>query len=86
MSATPYEFGAVPAPASKTISDAEVEELLDIETEIEIVVVDNNKARAGGCFFPYINITWFVYDLFKHGIQTKQTVNKQTSINITVYT
>ena len=28
--------------ASKTVSDAEVEELLDIETEVEIFVVDKN--------------------------------------------
>ena len=40
MSATSSEFGAVPA--SKTVSDAEVEELLDIETEVEIFVVDKN--------------------------------------------
>ena len=64
MSATSSEFGAVSAPASKTISDAEVEELLDIEQEIEIVVVDNNKARAGGSFFLYINNT--IYDLSKY--------------------
>ena len=40
MSATSSEFGAVPA--SKPVSDAEVEELLDIETEVEIFVVDKN--------------------------------------------
>ena len=48
MSATSSEFGAVPA--SKTVSDAEVEELLDIETGVEIFVVDTNKTRQGGAF------------------------------------
>ena len=55
MSATSTEFGAVPA--SKTVSDADVEELLDIETEVEVFVVDTNKTRAGGAFFKYLNLT-----------------------------
>ena len=36
--ATSSDF--VPVPASKSVSDAEVEELLDIETEVGIFVVD----------------------------------------------
>ena len=45
--------------ASKTASDAEVEELLDIETEVGISVVGNNKTRQGGAFFKYLNLTNF---------------------------
>ena len=52
--------------ASNTVSDAEVEEVFDIETEVEIFVVDKNKTRAGGSFFPYINNT--IFDLTKYGI------------------
>ena len=48
MSATAAEFGAVLA--SNTVSDAEVGELFDIETEVEISVADKNKTRAGGAF------------------------------------
>ena len=57
MSATSSEFGAVPA--SKTVSDAEVEELFDIETEVEIFVVDKNITRQEGAFFKYLNLTNF---------------------------
>ena len=65
MSATSSEFGAVPA--SKPVSDAEVEELLDIETEVEISVVDKNKTIQGGAFFKYLNLTNF--DLDKYGLR-----------------
>ena len=64
MSATSSEFGAVPA--SKTVSDAEVKELIDIETEVEIFVVDKNKTRAGGAFFKHLNL--ILFDLEKHGL------------------
>ena len=67
MSATSAEFGAVPA--SNTARDAEVEELLNIETEVEICVVDKNKTRAGGALFKYLNSTLFnleKYVLFKN--------------------
>ena len=43
-------------------SDAEVIDLLDIEKEVEIFVVDKNKTRAGGAFFPYLNNTVFDFD------------------------
>ena len=52
--------------ASNTVSDAEVEEVFDIETEVETFVVDKNKTRAGGSFFPYINNT--IFDLTKYDI------------------
>ena len=52
--------------ASNTVSDAEVEEVFGIETEVEIFVVDKNKTRAGGSFFPYINNT--IFGLTKSGI------------------
>ena len=55
-------------------SDAEVIDLLDIEEEVEIFVVDKNKTRAGGAFFPYLNNTVFVFD--KYGIF--KTVNRNS--------
>ena len=49
-----------PMAASKTASDAEVEELLDIETEVGIFVVDKNTTRQGGAFSnTWINKFWF---------------------------
>ena len=45
MSATSAKFGAVPA--SNTIGDAELAEVINIETEVEIFVVDQTKTRAG---------------------------------------
>ena len=47
-------------------SDAEVIDLLDIEDEVEIFVIDKNKTRAGGAFFPYLNNTLFNFD--KYGV------------------
>ena len=51
--------------ASNPASDAEVEEALDIETEVEIFVVDKkqNKSRI---IFPYINNA--IFDLTKYDI------------------
>ena len=57
MSATSAEFGA--APASNTVSYAEIEEVLDSGTEVEIPVADKNKTRAGGAFSKYLNLTLF---------------------------
>ena len=49
MSTTTAEFGSTPA--SGTVSDSSVTELLDIETEVEISVIDKNgKTRGGGAF------------------------------------
>ena len=45
-------------------SDAEVIDLLDIEEEVEICVVYENKTRAGGAFSPYINNTVFDFDKY----------------------
>ena len=53
-------------------SDAEVRDILEQETEVEICVVDKNKTRAGGAFFPYLNNT--VFDFDKYGIF--KTVNR----------
>ena len=55
MSATSAEFGA--DPASNTVSDAGFAEVIDIETEVEIFVVDKIK-RAGGAFSKYLHITF----------------------------
>ena len=43
--------------------------MIDIEKEIEIFVVDKNKTRAGGTFFPCLNNTNF--DLDNYGIFKK---------------
>ena len=40
--------------------------MLDIEKQVEIFVVNTNKTRAGGAFFPYLNNTMF--DLDKYGV------------------
>ena len=55
--------------AATRISDAEAEALLKIETNVYMFVVYNNKTRAGGTFFKYLNLTNFdlaKYDLCKH--------------------
>ena len=52
MSATTAEFGE--APASNTVSDADVQDWIEDGTEIETFVTCKNKTRAGGAFFPYI--------------------------------
>ena len=63
MSATTgvtFEFGS--GAAANNVSDAEVEELLDIGTEVEIFVVDNNTTRQGGvcsCLVLFIHLTLF---------------------------
>ena len=60
MSATTgITLGFASMAASKTVSDAEVEELLGIETEVEIFVVDTNKTSQGGAFVKYLNLTNF---------------------------
>ena len=51
MSATTAELGS--APASNTVSDADVVHLLDSETEVVISVVDKNKTRQGGAFVKH---------------------------------
>ena len=38
-----------------TISDAELVDIIAEEREVESFVVDKNRTRAGGSFFPYIN-------------------------------
>ena len=49
MSATTgITLGFASMAASKTAVDCGVEELLGIETEVEIFVVDRNKTRQGG--------------------------------------
>ena len=52
MSATTgITLGFASMAAPKTVSDAEVEELLDIETEVEIFVVDKNENETRRCIF-----------------------------------
>ena len=61
MSATNSETAEV-----ITDSDKEVVDLINVEKEVELYIVEKNKTRAGGSFFPYLNITMF--DLSKYGI------------------
>ena len=41
------------------ISDLEAEEMVKKEKEVEMFIVERNKTRAGGSFFPFLNITIF---------------------------
>ena len=50
-------------------SDAEVKAIIEHETKVEIFIVDKNKTRAGGAFFPFLNNT--IFDLSKYGIFKK---------------
>ena len=61
MSATSSETAEV-----ITDSDKEVVDLINVEKEVELFIVEKNKTRAGGSFFPYLNIT--IFDLSKYGI------------------
>ena len=61
MSATTFETAEV-----ITGSDKEVVDLINVEKEIELFIVDQSKTRAGGSFFPYLNIT--IFDLYKYDI------------------
>ena len=49
-----------------SFSDTETIEAIRKEKEVEMFVVDKNRTRAGGSFFPYLNIT--IFDLAKYGI------------------
>ena len=49
-----------------SVSDAEFVDITVKEKTVEIFIVDKNKTRAGGSFFPYLNIT--IFDLSKYGI------------------
>ena len=49
-----------------TVSDAEAVGTVYKEKEVEMFIVGKNKTRAGGSFFPYLNIT--IFDLHKYGI------------------
>ena len=49
-----------------TSSDADVKEIAKKVKEVELFIVDKNKTRAGGSFFPYLNTT--IFDLSKYGI------------------
>ena len=49
-----------------TDSDKEVVDLINVEKEVELFIVEKNKTRSGGSFFPYLNIT--IFDLSKYGI------------------
>ena len=61
MSATTGDGGGV-----NSVSDAEFVEITVKEKTVELFIVDKNKTRAGGSFFPYLNIT--IFDLSKYGI------------------
>ena len=64
-----------------TDSDKEVVDLVNVEQEVGLFTVEKNKTRAGGSFFPYLNIT--IFDLSKYGI-LKLVI--KVIINIIAYT
>ena len=74
LSATPVMLQYA-VPASNTVSDAEAEELLDIETEVGIIVVDKNKTRAGVAFFKHLNSTLFNLENMVYLILTEATIH-----------
>ena len=49
-----------------SVSDAEAVTSVHKEKEVEMLMVDKDRTRAGGSFFPYLNIT--IFDLSKYGI------------------
>ena len=49
-----------------TDSDKDVVDLINVEQEVELFTVEKNRTRAGGSFFPYLNIT--IFALSKYGI------------------
>ena len=61
MSATTSETAEVIADSGKEVVD-----LINVGQEVELFTVEKNKARAGGPFFPYLNIT--IFDLSKYGM------------------
>ena len=61
MSATTSETAEI-----ITDSDKEVVGLINVEQEVGLFTIEKNKTRAGGSFFPYLNIT--IFDLSKYGI------------------
>ena len=64
MSATTPLVGEVVHNVS--FSDTETIEAIRKEKQVEMFIVDKNRTRAGGSFFPYLNIT--IFDLAKYGI------------------
>ena len=61
------DMGATNSETAEVItdSDKEVVDLINVE-KVELFIVEKNKTRAGGSFFPYLNIT--VFELCKYGI------------------
>ena len=49
-----------------SVSDAETWTAIIQEQEVEIFVVNKNRTRSGGSFFPYLNK--MIFDLSKYGI------------------
>ena len=60
-------------------SDSDLVEVVHDETEVGISVVDQNKTRAGGAFFKYLNCT-----LFNIENMVYLRLLRDTAINITV--
>ena len=61
------DMGATTSETAEVItdSDKEVVGLIDVEKEFGFFIFDN-RTRAGGSFFPYLNVTMF--DLSKYGM------------------
>ena len=56
MSATPSETAEV-----ITNSDKEVVDLINVDQEVELFTAEKDKTRAGGSFFPHLNIIYLMY-------------------------
>ena len=61
MSATTSETAEV-----ITDSDKEVVDVINVEQEVGLFIIEKNKTRAGGSFFPYLNTT--IFDVSKYGV------------------
>ena len=53
-------------PDELKFSDAEISELIEQEKQVSISVLNLEKTRPGGAFFPFLNKA--IYDLSKYGI------------------
>ena len=62
------DMGASTSETAEVISTSvkEVADLISNDKEAELFIVYKNKTRAGGSFFPYLNIT--IFDLSKYDI------------------
>jgi hypothetical protein len=66
MSVGTVDGGGRTSDTGDSFSDEEAWTAVIQEQEVELFVVDKNRTRAGGSFFPYLNKT--IFDLSKYGM------------------